>query len=77
MRRPPIRHAMRQLLAALGPWDAGVRRRCATASLLLRRLPDVPTSRDVARYRKIRRWFGASAACVALQMLPADRPASP
>lgn len=70
-RPSPEQAAIRKFLVALGPWKHGVRRRCTTATTLLRHLSHVPTPRDVARYRRIRFWLGATIARLVLQFSPA------
>ncbi|HEV8390596.1 MAG TPA: glycosyltransferase [Dongiaceae bacterium] len=67
---------IRQFLAALGPWKRGARRKCAEANAILRHLPYVPSARDVARYRGVRRWFGATVARAVLRIFPVTRPAT-
>lgn len=67
--------AIRRFLARLGPWNKSARHRCASATLLLRRLSRIPTPTETARYRMMRRWLGATAAGIVLQVLPASLPA--
>lgn len=69
--QPPRDGAVQQFLAALCSSKRRPQRRCAEASAILRSAPFVPSLQDTARYRRIRRWLGATAARAFLRARPA------